>query len=219
MATAPNQKASPWSMKHTSGAGNYEYHLCPLGSHVGSIVGLYDVGHQPKVDRKTGEAYERHELILVFELTGKKGKRPDGKPFLLVRSYTWSFSAASNFFGLVTSVTGMKFVPDEDFDPRSVLGVPVMVNVNHTQIGDKTYHNVGTITQVPEEITPGKPLTKPVAWSVLSGEPLPPTDDIPFIFGKSLKQMVEESAEWRAQNNVAPKGYMPTQEEADSIPF
>lgn len=218
MAGPANLK-NPWSMKYGSGGGDYEYHLCPLGSHVGSIVGLYDVGHQPKVDRKTGEAYERHELILVFELTGKKAKRPDGKPFLLVKPYTWSLRDTSNFFALVTNITGTKFQPDEDFDPRSILGAPVMVNVNHTQNGDKTYHNVGTITQVPEEITPAKPTMNPVAWSVLSGEPLPPTDGLPFVFGKSIKQMVEDSAEWRSQNNVAPAGYKPTQEEVDSTPF
>lgn len=206
-------------MKYGSGGGDYEYHLCPLGSHVGSIVGLYDVGHQPKTDRKTGEAYERHELILVFELTGKKSKRPDGKPFLLVKPYTWSLRDTSNFFALVTNITGMKFQPDEDFDPRSILGAPVMVNVNHTQNGDKTYHNVGTITQVPEEITPSKPTLNPVAWSVLSGDPLPPIEGLPFVFGKSIKQLAEDSAEWRSRNNVAHAGYQPTQEEEDSTPF
>ncbi|WP_422928622.1 phage replication initiation protein, NGO0469 family [Singulisphaera sp. PoT] len=182
----------PWSMEVGAGGSGGDYVLCPPGNYPGIVVGVFDVGHQSITTKDKG-VQEIRKLVLAFELTKKK---PDGKPFVLGGSYTWSMKDNSNFYKLVTNVTGKKFKEGERFDPRYLLDGPVMVNVSNSQSGEKTYHNIEGIAQFPDGLQPPKSTYKATSWSVMQGQPFPANLDwLPYIYGKSIRQLAESSAE------------------------
>lgn len=200
--TAPPVTTSDtWEMEVGS-AGQGEYVLCPADNYPAVIVGLLDIGHHPAVNDK-GESYDSRKLIVVFELTEQ---RPDGKPFVLVERYTWSMRNNSRFYALATNLTGRAFAEGDKFDPRTLLGQAVMCQVVHKTVqkekGTKTYHNVGAITQYPKGLPKPAPTIVPVAWSALSGQPLPDLPWVPPVYGESLGDLVSQSREY--QNGRVP---------------
>src|SRR6516165_395488 len=94
VATPPNRPSpgangaatviDPWLMV-VPAAGMADYVLCPPGNYPGTISSVIDIGHQPNKFAKDGSTEEVHQLVLVFELAERQ---PDGKPFLLSRSFT-----------------------------------------------------------------------------------------------------------------------------------
>lgn len=210
MATA--EKRDPWTMKVGSGSGDgYEYVLCPPDNYPGTIVGLFDIGHQ-HITTKDGREQDVRKIVIAFELVEKRPT--DGKPFVLVERYTWSMRDNSNFYALVTNVTGAKFRDGDSFNPLTLVGVNVMVGVTNVQAGERVYHNVGSVGRFPKSFpAPPEPITKPVAWSVLSGDPFPrDAESLPFVYGKSIYTLATESSEWKARIAVAAQG-------EDDIPF
>jgi hypothetical protein len=205
MSTATNGtqvKGNPWDMTVGGGGGGGDYVCCPPGNFPGAIVAMFDVGFQPEKDMKTGTMTERRKLVMVFELNKKQ---PDGKPFVLAKKYTWSMNEKSNFYKDVVNITGARFKEGEKFNPLSLVSVPVMVNVTNTSNGEKTYHDISSVSQYPEGFpTPPEPTHEALAWSVMTGDPIPAgLEWVPFVYGKSIQALAEESAEWKKKANPA----------------
>lgn len=211
-----NQPATtndPWTMEVGSGGGGGEYVLCPPGNYPGVIVGIFDIGFQTVKTKDKGEKQIR-KLVLVYELAKQK---PDGKPFVMGESYTWSMNDNSNFYALAAGVTGKQFKTGDVFNPLYLLDGPVMVNVTNSANGDKTYHNINSVNQFPDGFPAPKAVNKPMSWSVRSGEPFPAgTDWLPFIYGKSIKTLAESSSEFRERTQTL-QG--PGEGPGDSIPY
>jgi hypothetical protein len=206
VSKAPNTPANPWEMTVGGGGSGGDYVACPPGNFPGIMVGIFDIGHQEEKDMKTGTMVEKRKLVIVFELAKKK---PDGSPFLLAMRQTWSMHEKANFYKLVTNITGAKFKEGEKFNPLGLLALPVMVNVTNTSSGDNTYHDIGNVSQFPEGFTVPTPTHKPISWTVMSGTPFPDDMDwLPFVYGKSVKELVAMSAEARKRSG----------ESADVIP-
>jgi hypothetical protein len=200
-----------WEMEVPSKGGG-DYVCCPPGNYPATIVGLFDVGHQADQNLK-GESIEQRKLIVVFEFTKK---RPDGKPFILGREYTWSMSEKAHFHQTVTNLTGRKFKEGDRFNPLSLCGAAVMVTVTNSGNGEKVYHNISSVSQFPEGFPVPEPDHTPLAWSVRKGDPFPvDTDWLPFIFGRSIKDIAEDSREARNQNTPKPSTTPPD----DDIPY
>lgn len=198
--TAP-PAVDPWSMEVPTPGEGGDYVLCPAGNHPGVIVGLFDVGHHE--EKYDGEAKEMRKLAVVIEL---KKKRPDGKPFLLAERYTWSLSEKSKFYALASTVMGHKFKEGEKFDPRALIGVPVMASVVHAQGGkeDKTYHNLQSLAQYPEDFPAIEPTHAKIVWSIVAGGPWPDgCEDLPRIYGVSIKELAKQSREYKAREAAA----------------
>jgi hypothetical protein len=198
MATVTNANAHEvWDM--TAGGGNNgagDYVACPPGNHPGTIVGLFDVGTREETSVKYGTK-KVHRLIMVFELVKK---RPDGQPFVLARKYTRSLNPKSDLYKDICNLLGSKLKDGEHFNPAKLIGFPVLISVSNTQSGEKTYHDVTSYAQYPEGFPPIAPTYPTVVWSVLTGEPFPQGHDwLPFIFGKSIKELAESSDEHRAR--------------------
>jgi hypothetical protein len=228
-ATSPNANgvrnenipADPWMMTVGGGGGGGDYVACPPGNFPGTLVGIFDIGHQEEKDMNTGGTVEKRKIVLAYELSKKK---PDGSPFVLAQRQTWSMHEKANFYKLVTNITGAKFKEGEKFNPLSLLGLPVMVNVTNTTSGDKTYHDIGNISQFPEGFSVPTPTHKPISWSVLIGIPFP--DDltwVPFIYGKSIKELAEASSEVKKRGSGngggSPAPAASSSGVDDSIPF
>jgi hypothetical protein len=216
MTQTPNQAApakDPWTMEVGGGSGGGEYVLCPPGNYPGVIVGIFDLGHQTIKTKDKGEQ-EIRKLALVYELAKQ---RPDGKPFILAETYTWSMRDNSYFYALAAGVTGKQFKTGDTFSPLYLLDGPVMVNVTNTSNGDKTYHNVNSVNQFPDGFPAPKAVNKPVSWSVMTGDPFPAgLDWLPFVYGKPIKTLAEASSEFKARSQTL-QG--PGQGPGDSIPF
>lgn len=198
MATVTTTQApyDPWSMEVTT-AGSGDYELCPAGNYPAQICAMIDVGHHD-ANNNDGKPYQRRLLVLAYELTKKK---KDGSPFILAERYTWSMSNNANFYSLAINLTGPK-KEGERFDPRTLLGMFVMVQVTNqetTKNGkSKTYHNVGTVAQFPEGLPAPQATRTPIVWSVMQGDPPPDTSWIPWIFGESVGKLIENSHEFKA---------------------
>ena len=59
-------------------------------------------------------------------------KKKDGSPFILAERYTWSMSNNAHFYTLAVNLTGAK-KEGERFDPRTLLGKFVMVQVTNNE--------------------------------------------------------------------------------------
>ncbi len=190
--------ASPWEMETRKGGGNGSgsQETCPAGNHPGTVVGLFDVGNQPTVDNE-GKPVEYRQLVLVFELMKKDSA---GKPFCMAVRYRWSMHEKSTFYAIACNLTGRKFSDGEKLDPRTLVGLPCMVQVTNTDPNDKgrVYANVKAVTSYPEGFPAIEPSRAPTVWSVMEGKPLPDTTWVPYVYGKSISDLVQMSAEHRS---------------------
>lgn len=212
-----NQKKDPWSVKvGGSGSGDFKYELLVEGTYPGTIVGLYDIGEHEVKDMKKGETYLSRKLIMVFEMDEKKS---NGEPFVLVQRYTFAMVKTAHLYKLAKNVLGSKFREDAtDFNVLPLMGCPVMVAVSNTKVGDKSYHNVESVSSYPKGFPAPESHMTQVAWSVSSDEPLPDSAaSLPFIYGKSIRQLAEESQEWKARSSGEIVQF--TEDGIDDIPF
>jgi hypothetical protein len=209
-------------MESTKGGEN-NYELCPSGNHPGAIVGLFDVGHHEAKSDK-GEPYSRRELILCYEIAKKKA---DGKPFILGQRYTWSLRDNSTFYKIVAGVRGTAPAEGEKLDPRQLIGTPILVQVAHKVVksekGEKTYHNVASVSQYPEGLAPYQVQTPSVAWSVAEGRPFQNLDWLPWVYGQSIEDWAKESEEGRSGKFPTSPGSLPSERRQhpsdDDVPF
>jgi hypothetical protein len=189
---------NPWEIPVTTGGGG-DYELCPAGNYPGTIIALIDAGFHDAQNQKDGSTYQRRILIIAFEIT-KRNK--DGKPFVLADRQTWSMSNNSNFYALVTNLTGPK-KEGERFDPRVLAGMPVMVQVTNNTVQDrkgkdKVYHNIGTVAQFPEGLPFPTPSRPPLIWSVMEGKPVPDVSWLPYVYGETVAGIIASSHEYKA---------------------
>jgi len=196
MATATTR--DPWETTVPERSQNGDYTPCPAGNYPSRIVGLFDIGHHPeeRTNDKTKETknVSVHKIVIVYELAEKQ---PNGSPYTMAQRLTWSMNEKSNFFALVTNLTGRKFQPNETFNPRTLLGSVVMVNVVNVDGKEgKTYANIGSVSTFPRGLTPPSFTHEPIIWSVSEGTPFAPhTEWLPMVFGKSIAGLVKDSAE------------------------
>lgn len=182
---------SPWKKK-VSESGDGDFVPCPPGNHPGRVAAIFDVGHHAEVFN--GKAKDTQKLVIVFELSKKDS---NGKPYCMAVRYTFSTNEKSNFFKVVQSMLGRAFQPGEEIDVESLLGLVVLVNVVHKPSGDKTYANVTSVSCYPEGMPQPTFQHEPILWSIqeLPGRPFPEQGWLPRVYGKPIKQVVEESRE------------------------
>jgi hypothetical protein len=195
-----------WDMEATKGGETGVWETCPAGNFPGNIVGLFDIGHQTEVNDKN-ETYEVRQLVLVLELQKKSSK---GANFFKEKKFTWSMRDNSNWYKLVSAMTGKKFAEGEKFDPRKLLGMPCMANVTHSEVTKKgktnTYANLETISQFPEGFPAPTQYRPPISYSVLEGKACPDVSWVPNCYGKSLEKLISESREYKQGKVADPAG-------------
>lgn len=195
-----------WTMTVPPPSGG-DYIPCPPGNHPGRIIGLYDVGYQLEVrkNKKTGldETAFIRKLIVVFEVVKM---RPDGDPHVLGLKFTCSMSDSSNFFKFVVSATGQRYASNQQFDPLSLLSIPVMVNVTNTppKADGSVYANVQGVTQYPEGFPAPSTTITPRSWSIMEGTPAPVEPWLPRIFGFTIAELAASGLLEKPQAPAAP---------------
>ncbi len=194
--TTPAATNDPWEME--VGAGGSDFETCPPGNYPGNVVALLDVGMQQETS-KDGEAFMARKLVVAFRLTKKDSK---GKPFIVAERYTWSMKDNSNFYALACGLTGRKFAQGETFNPRSLAGIPCMIQMASKEGKDKkgnarTYCNIASVAQFPEGLPFPTVDSPPLCWSVRERKPLPDVSWVPKVYGDDISKMVRESDEYQ----------------------
>lgn len=190
-----------WNKKVSSGGGAGEYQLIPSGTHVGTLCGVFDVGTH--AETFGGETKDKEKLVAVFQLAKLA---PGGKNYVIGERYTHSYNEKANWRGIVEGILGRELDDGEDVDPRELLGKQFLLSIQHTKTGDKTYHNLKSVSPLPEgmpapqfKATYAYPL---VTWGVTDSEPFPREHEgwLPWIYGESIRTIAESSLEVRGRS-------------------
>ena len=185
-----------WVQEATSMVGGM-FETCPAGTHPGTVVALFDCGtHDSGFTNKDGSRKNSRYLFVALELAKTDS---NGKPFVFLHRYTWSMHVDSNWRAMVEVLTGRKFADGEQFDPRTLVGTPVMVSVVHDTKKDKTYHSAAGLTRFPDAFPRPTQTLGGGAWSVLSGDPFPASCKgwLPFYYGESIDMIAAQAIELR----------------------
>lgn len=114
-------------MKASVGGGDFE--LTPAGTHNSRIQSVVDIGEQ--AGEYEGKPYVRHQIIITWELVDTK--MADGRPFVISKFYTLSWSPKANLRKDFKCMTG-KDLSDEEyasFEFPKLLNMPCQVVVMH----------------------------------------------------------------------------------------
>jgi len=132
-----------------------EFPLCPDGLHSAVLVDAVDLGQQ---ESKFGT---KHKLSLVFET---QLQDEEGKPFILVKRYTWSLHEKSNLRIDLERFRGHKLEASElkeGVDIESYIGMSCQILVTHNETEDRVYANI-------ESVLPYKDASGKVAYFAIT---------------------------------------------------
>lgn len=207
-------------------AGDGEPRPLPRPEHHGAVlVGIIDLGHQKNYFDPSKEA---HQLLLVWELTDEQV--PGTKiPFTLGQVYTYSYHEKANLRKLVAGWRGKDLAEGEKFTITKMLGVPCLVKVIHEDTSEgKTFAKIGEVSAWSGTLIAGKskPVAsiKPLAWTFTDGT-YPGPGWVPFVFGKPIKEVLNNAKETRVTGKGDQPGFAPgttpdmSNQTADEIPF
>ena len=132
-----------------------DFEIAPAGSHIAICNAVVDLGMQPGSgmypDPKP-QVYLRFELPAEV-VTYKKDGRDISGPMSLGRTFTASMSQKANLRKFVEGWFSKPFPSDDaaaDFDFSKLLGHKCLVNVSHTEKGNKTYANIAGASPIPK---------------------------------------------------------------------
>jgi len=198
----------------------------PAGNHLARCYRIIDLGTQ-KVEWK-GQVKAQKQLQVVWELHGEDadGKpmvMEDGRPLVASRKFTASLGDKAKLKEFLVSWRGRAFTDDElmGFSLQNILDKWCMINITHTQKGDKTYANVTGVSAVPAAIKKaGLPegINTCVMFDIDN-----PDMELFDTFSDYLKEMIVSSPEWRMREGKdeqfeQPKK-KPMDDDGDNIPF
>ena len=187
-------------MKFPARSGSADFEIAPAGNHVAICTGVIDLGLQP------GSAMypkPKHQVYIRFELPDetitytKDGKEQSG-PMSIGRTFTASMNEKANLRQFIEGWFGKKFPSDEaaeDFDFAKLLGKRCLLNVTHTEKGEKTYANIGAATPLPKSMPSEQKQHNPSLFFSLS-EPDPKAfSTLPEWLQKKINGRISEEPE------------------------
>ena len=123
---------------YASAGESKTFEPAPAGTHQAVCVDVIDKG---MVETQFGK---KHKIDMAWQIAEL---RNDGKPFLVFKRYTLSLHEKANLRHDLQSWRGKPFTPEEEarFDVETVIGANCLINVQHHQVGDKTYANVMSV--------------------------------------------------------------------------
>ena len=204
-----------------------DFEIVPSGNHVALCNAVIDLGVQPGSGMYPDP---KHQVYIRFELpTERVTYQKDGKdlegPMSIGRSFTASMSEKANLRKFIEGWFGKKFPSDEaaaDFDIANILGKKCLLNVTHTEKGQKVYANVTAAAPIPRGMTAEYAQHNASLYFSLD-------DPDPKVFEK-LPKWIKEKIEGRivVQNPVTPHsntgayaatGSVSEEDISDDIPF
>lgn len=204
------------------GSGNFE--IVPAGNHVAICNMVVDLG----VQQGRGMYPDpKHEVYIRFELpTEQITYEKDGKeltgPMSIGRRFTASMSEKANLRKFIESWFGKRFPSDDDaaaFDLQKLLGYKCLLNVTHTEKGDKTYANISNATPIPKGMQADYEQHNKSVMFDLSEPDQDAFDALPEWLQKTVDERLFDNMEQRVQNAVQTRQPPVAADLDDDIPF
>ena len=111
------------------------------------------------------------------------------------RTFTASMSEKANLRKLIESWFGKKFPNDDaaaDFDLVKLLGHKCLLNVTHTEKGQKTYANIANATPIPKGMTADYPQHNESAYYSLDAPDVQTYNALPEWLRKKIDERIVE---------------------------
>lgn len=195
-------------------SGTYE--RPPEGNHVAVCCALVDLGTQHS------ELYDKDQRKIMIEWELSEEVKEDGTTHYIDQFYTFSMNEKSTLRKDLESWRGVRFSAEDfgKFELSVLIGKGCMLNVVHTDKGDKTYANIASIARLPKG-TPTPKLVKP--GRVFSLEPKEYDPDGMVGLRDRIVEKIKSSPEWARLNTgrpaVAGMEHVEFVEGVDDIPF
>jgi hypothetical protein len=201
-----------------------DFEMVPAGNHIAICTGVIDLGIQPGTGMYPDP---KHQVYIRFELPTesvtyeKDGKQITG-PMSSGRTFTASMSEKANLRKLIESWFGKKFPSDDaaaDFDMQTLLGRKCLLNITHTEKGQKVYANISNATPIPKGMNAEYPQHNPSVYFSLASSDQATYEKLPkWIKEKIDGRIVEEEKRTSPRDSVDERN-PPPDDFNDDIPF
>lgn len=199
-----------------------DFSIAPAGNHVGICNAVVDLGMQ------RGSAMypnPKRQVYIRFELPGERVKyQKDGHeiegPMSIGTTMTASMSEKANLRKLIESWFGKKFPHDNaaaDFDHKSLLGRRCLLNVTHTEKGQKVYANIANATPLPKGMVSTEPQHNPSLYFSLDTPDQATFTALPEWLRKKIEERLPEEDAAEDHKEEAMSGAR--EDFNDDIPF
>ena len=194
-------------------SGSYE--RPPEGNHVAVCCSLVDLGTQHS------EVYNNNQRKILIEWELAEETKEDGSPFYIDQIYTLSMNEKSTLRKALESWRGVRFAPEDfgRFELSVLVGKGCMLNVVHTEKGDKVYANIASIARLPKGMPAPTLRTTPRVFSLEPGEYDP---DAMVGLREKIVDKIKSSPEWAKLNTgrgAAVGADSVYEAEGDDVPF
>ena len=123
----------------------------PEGPFAAVCVDVHDLGMIETTWE--GKPKTQHKIDIYF-YCGEDTALGDGRvvPMLVRSRYTLTLNEKGNLRKFLEGWRGKKFTPEEEegFDVEQLIGAPVLIQIVHNQVGDKTYANITSPMKLPK---------------------------------------------------------------------
>ncbi len=162
--------------------------IAPLeaGTYPAVCYGLIDIGWQ------YNEAYKKSspKLIIMWEIPGET-ITIDGeeKSRVISQTYTVSLNEKATLRKDLTSWRGKDFTDEElkQFDLKSILNVPCLLNIIHKESNGRTYANISGIMKLPKGVKVPRGMMEPVLFDLDTSD-LGDIDELPEWIQKKIRE-------------------------------
>ena len=162
--------------------------IAPLeaGTYPAVCYGLIDIGWQ------YNEAYKKSspKLIIMWEIPGET-ITIDGeeKSRVISQTYTVSLNEKATLRKDLTSWRGKDFTDEElkQFDLKSILNVPCLLNIIHKESNGRTYANISGIMKLPKGVKVPRGMMEPVLFDLDTSD-LSDIDELPEWIQKKIRE-------------------------------
>lgn len=203
-----------------------DFDPAPAGTVLATCFRVVDLGTQET--NFQGRTSHKPMVMLSWELHCDE-KMNDGRPFMISKRYTYSMHEKATFRHDLESWRGRAFAeadfagPPNGFHVKKLLGVSCLLNVVHSDKGDKTYANVASVSKIMKGMTP-PPLVNEIAY--LSLDPAEFEQAVFDSLSDYVKGLIMKTDEWdrltgkKKDIDPPPTEYGdPGPMQDDSIPF
>lgn len=200
------------------------FETAPAGNHVAICNGVVDLGVQPgrgKYPDPKPQVYLRFELPTERVSYEKDGKTIEG-PMSIGRDFSAFMSEKANLRKFVESWFGKKFPTDDaagNFDFSTLLGRKCLLNVTHTEKGDKVYANISNATPIPKGMTADYPQHNKSVFFDLATPDEKAFETLPQWLQKRINERIIEQPKNGNAGNHDERNPPPPADFDDDIPF
>jgi hypothetical protein len=181
--------------KPNESGGDFE--IAPSGTWPAVCYAVIDLGtHDTEFQ---GVHKKKHLVRIMWELHDEECVMANGKPMIMVKTYTWSTHEKATLRLHLESWRGKAFDESEfgpgGFNIKKLLGVGCLIGVKHGEGKDgRTYANISSISKLPKGMNPGEPINSLIYLSLERDEF---DEDVFFSLSDNTQLKIKESPEYK----------------------